>query len=276
MYGIFTGYGILRLQVRVGIFILRFETNPNVMARPKGIIKLKGGLGDMSFYEDRRYGPITRRKGGPSKKQIKTSKNCKVVRQNNEEFGRASSAGKLLRQSFYGLINRCSDHKVTPTVQQKLMAVLKADQRHRAGKKILLKEHFGLFGPVELNKACAASTYLTRISRVKEGNVMEVSIEIDCETARRKSASHYRVISSVAVVDFAGDKEVHELQEGDLYKLNREKVEVNFSHVLKGKGIAFHGVCILFYQLVNGEFKLLHDKVLRAGVLEFAEGASQA
>ncbi len=60
------------------------------MARQKKVLKITGPLGHLSFFEDKRYGPIVRRKGRPSREQILENASCAVVPQNNAEFGTAS------------------------------------------------------------------------------------------------------------------------------------------------------------------------------------------
>lgn len=242
------------------------------MAREKSILKLQGVLGRLSFFEDRRYGLIVRRKGGPSKQQIRTRKSCAVVRQNNEEFGRASKAGKLMRQSFYGLINRCADHRITGTVQKKLMAVLKLDHKHSPGKKMLLEEHFAGFGQIELNEGCAAGRYFPVIDRVSGPEAIEATILVNGKARGIKGASHFRVVSVAAVIDFGAGKEVHDMQESGMYRLRAQEEQVAFSHVLRGRGTRFHGLCILFYQQVNGEYKLLHEKAFKAGLIACLPG----
>ena len=68
------------------------------MARQKGIIKLDGTIGDITFYKSQ-DGYLAREKGGVSADRIANDPNFQRTRENGEEFGRAGKAGKMLRMA---------------------------------------------------------------------------------------------------------------------------------------------------------------------------------
>ena len=65
------------------------------MARQKGIIKLKGTIGDITFYKTQ-DGHLAREKGGIDASRIKSDPAFQRTRENGSEFGRAGNAGSLL------------------------------------------------------------------------------------------------------------------------------------------------------------------------------------
>jgi hypothetical protein len=61
------------------------------MARQKGIIKLDGTVGGITFYKSK-DGYLAREKGGVSADKIANDPNFQRTRENGEEFGRAGKA----------------------------------------------------------------------------------------------------------------------------------------------------------------------------------------
>jgi hypothetical protein len=66
------------------------------MSRQKGLIKLKGKMDGISFY-NRNGVDLARMAGGPSKEKIKNSPAYRRTRENMSEFGGAATVGKSLR-----------------------------------------------------------------------------------------------------------------------------------------------------------------------------------
>jgi hypothetical protein len=73
------------------------------MARQKGIIKLKGNIGDITFYKTK-DGHLPRKRGAAS---MRASDPAFRTRENGAEFGRAGKAGKVLRTAFRTLLINC-------------------------------------------------------------------------------------------------------------------------------------------------------------------------
>ncbi len=72
------------------------------MARQKGVIKLTGQTGGVSFYKTSEDGYLARQKGGVDGERIKNDPEFERTRENGAEFGRAGVASKLLRTSIRG------------------------------------------------------------------------------------------------------------------------------------------------------------------------------
>ena len=60
------------------------------MARQKGIIKLDGTIGGITFYKTTEDGYLAREKGGVSADKIANDPNFQRTRENGEGFGRAA------------------------------------------------------------------------------------------------------------------------------------------------------------------------------------------
>ena len=66
------------------------------MARQEGLVKLKGKIGDLSFYKTQ-DGHFARMKGGVDGDRIQNNPAFERTRENGVEFGRAGKADDFIR-----------------------------------------------------------------------------------------------------------------------------------------------------------------------------------
>jgi hypothetical protein len=76
------------------------------MSKQVGLIKLKGNLGDVSFYQSE-GDHLARMASGPSKERIMTDQAFQRTRENNAEFGGSAKAAKAFRTVF----SECGIHE---------------------------------------------------------------------------------------------------------------------------------------------------------------------
>ena len=93
------------------------------MTRQKGIIKLDGIIGGITFYKSQ-DGYLAREKGGVSADRIANDPNFQRTRENGEEFGRAGKAGKLLRNLIRAMLQNASDSRMVSRFTQKMVEVV--------------------------------------------------------------------------------------------------------------------------------------------------------
>jgi hypothetical protein len=93
------------------------------MAKQTGIIKLKGKIGDLSFYKSK-DGHLAREKGGVEADRIKNDPAFVRTRENGAEFGSSASAGKFTRDSLRPIALTASDNRVVARMT-KLMTQIK-------------------------------------------------------------------------------------------------------------------------------------------------------
>ena len=75
-----------------------------IMAKQKGIIRIKGSMGGLTFYE-KDGKALVKMTGGVDKQKIMTDPAFKRTRENMSEFGGAAKVGKSLRMGFASIIN---------------------------------------------------------------------------------------------------------------------------------------------------------------------------
>src|SRR5690554_5733160 len=96
------------------------------MARQKGIIKLTGKIGDLSFYKSK-DGYLAREKGGVDGERIKKDPAFARARDNGGEFGVAASPGKHLRDVLRRLVMRAADKRVPSGITGLMSDIRKLD-----------------------------------------------------------------------------------------------------------------------------------------------------
>ena len=104
------------------------------MARQRGIIKLTGKIGDLSFYKSK-DGYLVREKGGVDGERIQNDPAFVRTRENGQEFGLAARSGKLLRDAFRPMMMRASDKRVTSRLTRLMSAIRKLDTTSDRGER---------------------------------------------------------------------------------------------------------------------------------------------
>jgi hypothetical protein len=104
------------------------------MAEQKGILKIEGTMGNMTFYKkDGVY--LVKEKSSVSTDKIANDPNYERTRENNAEFGLAGSTGKFLKDALRSLMLDASDTYVTSRVTQMMMAELGLDTTSARGDR---------------------------------------------------------------------------------------------------------------------------------------------
>jgi len=104
------------------------------MAIQKGIIKLKGKLGDISFYKTQ-DGHLAREASGIDAKRLATDPAFARTRENMAEFSLTAKAGKVMRDALRPLMKNASDNRVTGRLMKVMNEIKKLDSTSVRGKR---------------------------------------------------------------------------------------------------------------------------------------------
>jgi len=239
------------------------------MARQDGIIKLKGKVGDLSFYRSQ-DGHLARTKGGVDASRIQNDPAFERTRENGAEFGRAGKAGKLIRDSLRTFISKGADGRVTSRLTAELMKVVKADSTSTRGQRNVLDGELELLEGFEFNiNAKLGSSYFKKVSSTIDRVEGKSSVSFGMITPKADfgfpaGATHVKLVSGVATIDFeAGIFEVNEAQPYQVNLLTGVPTlqEVVLSSTFKKAEVKplFLVLGIEFYQEVNGQFYSLKN-----------------
>lgn len=183
------------------------------MARQTGIIKLKGTIGDISFYKTA-DGHLARIKGGPDANRIANDPAFQRTRENGSEFGRAGKAGKLLRVALRVLMQNASDKRVTSRLTKQLVAITKTDTVNERGLRTVQDGDLSLLNGFEFNiNGKLASLFfigytsaIDRVAGTMEADIPDF-IPVN-DIVAPGGTTHFRLSVGGAEVDFENESYV--------------------------------------------------------------------
>ena len=180
------------------------------MARQKGIIKLKGTIGDITFYKTK-DGHLAREKGGIEASRIKNDPAFQRTRENGSEFGRAGTAGKILRTSLRSLLVNSADGRMVSRLTQAMVKVIQADMISVRGLRNVIDGEAELLNGFEFNiRGKLGTSLFAPFVAVIDRASGAISVDLDSfipanMIAAPSGTTHYKIISAGAEVDFEAE-----------------------------------------------------------------------
>lgn len=242
------------------------------MARQKGIIKLTGKIGDLSFYKSS-DGFLAREKGGVDAHRIKNDPAFVRTRENGAEFGSAASSGKLLRDTIRTMMQNASDGRVTSRLT-KLMTLIKnldgtsARGERNVGVGMATPEAKALLKGFDFNDKAILGSILFNGYVVDAGTgviTLDGLVPIN-ELNAPAGATHITLRGAWAKVDFATDES--EVQVSNEVNLPIDTTSTNVvltpTAVPAGAGTDIFLLMIEFFQEVNGNQYTLKNGAFNA------------
>ena len=232
------------------------------MAKQKGIIKLDGTIGGITFYKTTEDGYLAREKGGVSADKIANDPAFQRTRENGEEFGRAGKAGKLLRNSIRAMLQNASDSRMVGRLTQKMVEVIQEDLTNPRGQRNVIDGEAELLEGFEFNISGKLGTTLYApftgtIDRVAGTLTVNIPAFVPINMlAAPGGATHFKIVSAGAEVDFENETFVIDTQATAVLPWDSaatavinliNAVTANSTHPL------FLALGIEFYQEVNGQ-----------------------
>lgn len=242
------------------------------MAQQKGIIKLGGTIGGITFYKSK-DGYLAREKGGVPADRIANDPNFQRTRENGEEFGRAGKSGKLLRNSIRGLLQNASDSKMVSRLTQSMMKVIQADATSERGKRNVIDGEAELLQGFEFNingklGSTLYAPYTSTIDRVTGKLTVDIPAFIPTNLiAGPTGTTHYKVISAGAEVDFENETFVVDTKDSGILPWDATPTAViNLENSVTPASTVplFLALGIEFYQEVNGDMYPLKNGAFNA------------
>lgn len=177
------------------------------MARQKGIIKLKGTIGDITFYKTQ-DGHLARERGGIDADRIANDPAFQRTRENGSEFGRAGKAGRLLRTAFRSSLLNVADNRMVSRLTRAMVNVIQADATSERGLRNVVDGEAELLIGFEFNIRGKLGTslfapYVAAIDRAAgEIKVDLAPFNPTNMISAPRGTTHFKIISAGAEVDF--------------------------------------------------------------------------
>jgi hypothetical protein len=232
------------------------------MAKQKGIIKLDGTIGGITFYKSTLDGYLAREKGGVSADKIANDPAFQRTRENGEEFGRAGKAGKLLRNANRAMLQNASDSRMVGRLTQKMVEVIQEDITNLRGQRNVIDGEAELLEGFEFNISGKLGTTLYApftgtIDRVAGTLTANIPAFVPNNMlAAPGGSTHFKIVSAGAEVDVENETFVIDTQATAVLPWDSaatavitlvNTVTANSTHPL------FLALGIEFYQEVNGQ-----------------------
>jgi hypothetical protein len=177
------------------------------MAKQKGLIRLDGSIGDMTYYKSkdgyRAKEKFTLRTG-----RIATDPRFIRTRENMAEFGRAGTAGKLIRKAINPILKDAKHGRAVSRLLKVLSQVIKSDTVNRRGERSVAKGDMTLLKGFEFNANAVLSTTLyvapsTVIDRTTGTLTINIPAFIPSSSIiAPQGATHFKLVSAGAAIDF--------------------------------------------------------------------------
>jgi hypothetical protein len=230
------------------------------MARQKGIIKLKGTIGDITFYKTQ-DGHLAREKGGIDASRIASDPAFQRTRENGSEFGRAGKAGKTLRTAMRKLLINSADGRMVSRLTQSMVKVIQADVVSDRGLRNVIDGEAELLSGFEFNIRGKLGTslfapFVGTIDRATGDLSVDLVPFIPSNMIAAPSGStHYKIISGGAEIDFEAETFVVTTSQTDILPWDsNETVAINHVNPVTPDSTKplFLALGLEFFQEVNG------------------------
>ncbi|WP_339921684.1 hypothetical protein [uncultured Flavobacterium sp.] len=230
------------------------------MARQKGIIKLKGTIGDITFYKTK-DGHMAREKGGVDASRIANDPAFQRTRENGAEFGRAGKAGKTLRTALRTLLLNAADSRMVSRLTQSMIKVIQADLVNERGLRNVIDGEAELLVGFEFNVGGKLGTslfapFLGLIDRVTGEITVNLASFIPANMiAAPGGTTHFKIISAGAEINFEADTFVTSNSETAILPWDMTPTAViNHLNSVTPNSVSplFLALGVEYYQEVNG------------------------
>ncbi len=242
------------------------------MARQTGIIKLKGTIGDISFYKTT-DGHLAREKGGVDANRIANDPAFVRTRENGSEFGRAGKGGKLLRNALRILLQNASDKRLTSRLTKDLLAIVKTDAVNERGLRTLTDGNLDLLLGFEFNLNGKLGTtlfapFVNAFDRVSGDATLNLDpFSPTLRIAAPSGTTHFKVVMGASELDFENEISTFESDETAILPYSAADTaaivltaSVTANSLLKVVQV----LGIEFYQEVNGQMYALKNGAYNA------------
>lgn len=175
------------------------------MSKQKGLIKLVGNIGGVSFYTSNgEY--LARMAGGPTKERILSDPSFARTRENNAEFGGAAKVGKAFRTALSGVLQVMAGSRLASQLTKVFKAINLKGKGARGKRPIALSANKDMLSGMDLDKKLSLTTIFSAPYTVAaNADRNEVTFTIPAFTpenyiAAPTGATHFKLIAAIGLV----------------------------------------------------------------------------
>lgn len=249
------------------------------MAKQKGVIKLKGTIGDITFYKSQ-DGYIAKEKSAISADRIAKDPAFERTRENGAEFGYSAKAGKMLRKAVHSLLQSVKDSRVISRLQKTMNNIKNLDGTSARGQRnvgvaIALPAAKALLKNFNFNKDALLESILVVPYAVNTATgVISVNGLVPVnDVVFPQGATHFTLKGAWLKLDFVTG--IYDLQLSNTVNLaingNSTNVVLTPAAVPAGNGTDIYLLQIEFYQVINNvQYSLKNNANNALSIIEIA------
>jgi hypothetical protein len=227
------------------------------MARQTSILKFKGALGGLSFYEHKHYGMLVRKSNPVSAERMRTDPAFTRTRENSSEFGRTSKNAKLLRHALRGFLHDIGTTFLDNRTMQHMLSIKNKDLVNPRGQRCpaqALAQNPALLGGFELHATQILGKYLEQLPAINPtaGKLTWTAMSIKTKPPK---ATHMQLTAFRGRLDFENGTHDLRTSEGLTIPLNShgERIELQIEQPRGDSGTELWGIKVVFLQEINGQ-----------------------
>lgn len=245
---------------------------------------MEGTIGNVTFYKSK-AGYLVREKGGVDGKRIASDPAFERTRENGSEFGRAGKASRLLRAAFRALLLSTKDSYMTSRLTGEMVKVIRADATNTRGQRNVIDGEAELLQNFEFNSdGRLGSTFYAPYTATIDRAAGNVKVDIPAfvpvnMVAAPAGATHFKIVSAAAEVDFEGETFVNASAESKELPINAAAtaaLSLATKVTAASKKPIFLVLGVEFYQQVNGALYSLKNGAYNALAMVKVSGAPAA
>lgn len=242
------------------------------MAKQKGIIKLDGTIGGVTFYKTK-DGYLAKEKSSIPADRIANDPAFQRTRENGAEFGRAGKAGKTLRTALRALLQNTADSRMVSRLTQKMMEVIKLDETNPRGLRNVIDGEAELLEGFEFNiNGKLGTTLYAPFTYAVDRALGTLTVNLAAfipqnMIAAPGGATHFKLISAGAEIEFENELFVADTNESGVLPWNNNATAViNLANTVTPNSAnpLFLALGIEFYQEVNAQMYPLKNGAYNA------------
>lgn len=174
------------------------------MAKVIGIPLFVGTVGNLTIYKTK-DGMLARQKGGPSRQQVKHSKQFENSRRASAEFGEASRYAGKLRRAVWPILYPMRSQSLNGRLTAKFRQVLLADPIHGKGERKVLSGNLGLLRDFEFGDDYRVTEQLRGLPKVSAGDVVLLDFAGLGTVKRVAGAQYVQVVGGLVALEEKAD-----------------------------------------------------------------------
>lgn len=188
-------------------------------------------------------------------------KQTSATKRASEDFGKASTCGKLIRKALHQAMDLPQDRFLTNRLNRTFAQIIRADRTHKPGKKIPLPEHLSKLKGFAFNKEVKIDTVLLGLqAETEQQEYISVSIPHISKIHRTRNTTHVEIKAIAISANFAKETFRQTTSEAVMINVRETLQPLGLTLPRPGSEATIIILQVRAYQLKDGTLNLLADK----------------